>query len=128
MLPTEAKASRPWPQSKRARAITTPRVARQARPAPRKSLVERPVEMALHILPCGLRGAMGELAVAQTVNDAYQRALGPLPDDKGIAVDLAAAGAVASRRRRPGAGPHAAAGAGGAICGKRCACPGRAAR
>ena len=69
MLPTEAKASRPWPQSKRARAITTPRVARQARPTPRKIWSSGKSKWFSHVLPRGLRGAVGELAVAQTVND-----------------------------------------------------------
>ena len=36
ILPTDANVIRPCPQSKRASAITTPRVARQARPTPRK--------------------------------------------------------------------------------------------
>ncbi len=63
--------------------------------------------MTLDVLAGGLGGAVGEPPVAQAVNHADQRALGPMVEDEGVAVDLAEA---ARPRRHPkgqGARPDA---------------------
>ena len=72
-----------------------------------EDLRQRQIEMAFHILPRGLGGAVSELAVAQAVNQAHQRALGPLLDHKRIPVHIGVEPGPGRRAKGQRAGPDA---------------------